>query len=48
VRIRLALTLSIDRAPVPEEAHETFESQGSLVENVGHPRYVGFTPESTE
>lgn len=45
VRIRLSLTLTIDRGPTSEEPHETFESQGALVENMGHPRYNGFTPE---
>jgi len=41
------LTLTIERArPAPaEQAHDTFESQGSLVESTPQSRYIGFTPQ---
>lgn len=46
MRIRLALTLTIERRPPePPQAPENFESQGSLVETRPQPRYVGFTAE---
>lgn len=43
MRIRLSLTLDIDRAPKPED--ETREYQGALVEMSPQPRMIGFTPE---
>lgn len=43
--MRIRLTLEITRSPKPAEPSETFESQGSLVEQIGQPRYSGFTPE---
>lgn len=43
MRIRLTLTLDVDRKRREEPpGHETFESQGSLVETLPQPRYVGF------
>lgn len=46
MRIRIALTLTIERRPPePPHTHETFESQGSLIETRPQPRYVGFTVE---
>lgn len=48
MRLRLTLTLDLERRkPQPvEEPHETFESQGALVQDVAQPRYpLGFVPE---
>jgi hypothetical protein len=46
MRIKFSLSIDITREPKPEEPHETFESQGSLVEMTPQPRYVGW--EATE
>lgn len=42
MRIELRLSLRITRDEKPDEPHETFESQGSLVETREQPNYVGF------
>lgn len=45
MKIRLSLTFEVTRARKTEdgsEPHETFESQGSLIETAPQPRYVGF------
>lgn len=51
VRIRLALELRIERrlppTPEREQQFEHRDNDGTLVENIGHPRYVGFTAEPT-
>lgn len=44
MRFRISLTVDIERAE-PTEAHDTFESQGALVESVAQPRYAGFNIE---
>jgi hypothetical protein len=44
--VRIRLTIDITRTPKPTPDNpETFESNGSLVEQIGQPRYAGFTPE---
>ena len=52
MRIRLSLTLRVDREPKPEpEAHErTGESvdTGAIVEMSPQPRMIGFTSEEVD
>lgn len=46
--MRIRLTLEITRSPrrEPESpSPEIFESSGAPVEQIGQPRYLGFTPE---
>lgn len=43
MRIRLSLTLDLDRATKPEP--ETREFTGALVEMAPQPRMIGFQPE---
>lgn len=49
MRIRLSLELRVGRdrrePEVPQFEHRDVEA---LVENTGHPRYVGFVPEEPE
>lgn len=48
MRIRLVLELRIEgRRPSIPEPEQQFEHRDndSLVENTGHPRYVGFRPD---
>lgn len=49
MRIRLSLELRVgrdrDEREVPQFEHRDIDT---LVENQGHPRYVGFAPEEVE
>ncbi|UVK61338.1 hypothetical protein SEA_GINGERBUG_3 [Microbacterium phage Gingerbug] len=48
MRLRLSITLDVERRkPEPvEEPHDTFESNGALVDMAPQPRYpLGFAPE---
>lgn len=48
MRIRLSLTLSVDREPKREPEPETREYTGALVEMSPQPRMIGFTSEEAD